>query len=81
PMTVNEIKAVLFDVLLGGVSALSSALCFIIYNVAKNPEILGKIHKEIEQVIGLDPDTEITHENLKKCHYLEALIKEAMRHT
>ncbi|CAG8538200.1 2516_t:CDS:2, partial [Scutellospora calospora] len=52
PMTNNEIKACLWDILLAGVDSTGNSLSFLIYNIAKNPEFLVNIHKEIKKVFG-----------------------------
>ncbi|CAG8549259.1 670_t:CDS:2 [Dentiscutata erythropus] len=80
PMKAYEIKAILWDILMAGVDTTGNTFSFLVYNVAKNPKILAKIHKEIEQVFGLDPNNEFTLEKLENCRYIEALVKESLRH-
>ncbi|CAG8735123.1 6350_t:CDS:2, partial [Racocetra persica] len=56
-------------------------LSFLLYNILKNPKVIAKIHKEIDEVFGPDPTIELTFEKLENCHYIDALIKESLRHT
>ncbi|CAG8771490.1 8683_t:CDS:2, partial [Dentiscutata erythropus] len=80
PITAYEVNAILWDVLLAGIGSTNDAFCFVVYNIAKNPEILIKIRKEIDEVFGSDFNDYFTIEKLINCRYTEAVIKESMRY-
>ncbi|CAG8749972.1 19875_t:CDS:2, partial [Racocetra fulgida] len=81
PMNNDEIRSNLAEVTAAFIETTASALSFLIYNVAKNPSILKNIHEEIFKVFGSDINSVVTYDNLEKCHYITALIKETLRHT
>ncbi|RIB08604.1 cytochrome P450, partial [Gigaspora rosea] len=81
PMNDSEIKAILAEVLAASIESTVSAVCLLVYNVAKNPKVLEKIRAEILNVFGLDENIIITYENLERCHYIEAVINESLRYS
>ncbi|RIB22002.1 cytochrome P450 [Gigaspora rosea] len=76
PITVIFIT---WDILLGGTDSTGNAFSFLLYYIAKNPNVLVKIRKEIDEVFGPDQNVEFTLEKLDKCHYIEASVKESLR--
>ncbi|KAK9772818.1 putative Cytochrome P450 [Seiridium cardinale] len=61
-----------------------SALCWVLYEIHKNPGILGQIHTEHDQVLGSDPGqaTEVLSKQphtLNDLRYTTAVIKESLR--
>ncbi|CAG8788083.1 1546_t:CDS:2, partial [Dentiscutata erythropus] len=80
PITVYEVNAVLWDVLLGGIGSTKDVFAFMAYNVAKNPKILNKIRKEIDEVFGSNLNDYFSIEKLINCRYIEAVVKESMRY-
>ncbi|CAG8748303.1 21609_t:CDS:2, partial [Dentiscutata erythropus] len=80
PMNDIEIKALLAEAIAASVETVSSAVCFLVYNVAKNPKVLEKIRAEILDVFGPDKNSTITYENLERCHYIDAVVNESMRY-
>ncbi|CAG8511441.1 16657_t:CDS:2 [Dentiscutata erythropus] len=81
PMDNEEIRINLAEITSTFIETTSSSLYFLIYNVAKNPSILEKIRKEITEIFSSGTNKVVTYENLDKCHYIAALIKEILRHT
>ncbi|CAG8674850.1 21275_t:CDS:2, partial [Dentiscutata erythropus] len=79
PITTKEVTVLTFEMLLVGTDTTGNAISFLFYYIAKNPNVLAKIHKEIDEVFGPDSNVEITFEKLEKCHYIEATIKESLR--
>ncbi|CAG8853420.1 19403_t:CDS:2, partial [Gigaspora margarita] len=59
----------------------ASGLCFIAYNIAKNPLTLEKLRAEILKIFGSDTTSMITYEDLERCRYIDALVKEMLRHS
>ncbi|CAG8787969.1 4505_t:CDS:2, partial [Racocetra persica] len=78
-LTTEEVCVLTWDTLLAGTEATGNALCFLIYFVAKNPNVLAKIHKEIDEVFGSDPNVDFALEKLDNCHYIDAVVKESLR--
>ncbi|CAG8521116.1 1158_t:CDS:2 [Gigaspora margarita] len=79
PITTKEVIFITWDILLGGTDSTGNAFSFLLYHIAKNPNVLVKIRKEIDEVFGPDPNVEFTLEKLDKCHYIEASVKESLR--
>jgi cytochrome P450 len=48
------------------------------YNLAKNPEVQDRLHKEVTSV--LKPGEIATPTTINKMHYLKACIKETLRY-
>ncbi|CAG8504857.1 18208_t:CDS:10 [Dentiscutata erythropus] len=81
PMNDDEIESNLAESFSASIETTSSAFCFLIYTIAKNPSILGKLCAEILKIFGSDTNSMITHEALEKCLYVDALVKEILRHS
>ncbi|CAG8626803.1 7047_t:CDS:2 [Dentiscutata erythropus] len=79
PITAKEVTALTWDILLAGTDSTGNAFSFLLYYIAKNPNVLAKIHKEIDEIFGPDSNIEFTLEKLDNCHYIEATIKESLR--
>ncbi|CAG8523267.1 5196_t:CDS:2, partial [Dentiscutata heterogama] len=80
PITTYEVNAVLWDVLLGGIGSTKDVFSFMAYNVAKNPKILNKIRKEIDEVFGFNLNDYFSIDKIINCRYIEAVVKESMRY-
>ncbi|KAF0560064.1 cytochrome P450 [Gigaspora margarita] len=81
PMDDVEIETNLAETTAASIETTASGLCFIAYNIAKNPLTLEKLRAEILKVFGSDTTTIITYEDLEKCRYIDALVKEMLRHS
>jgi len=55
----------------------ANSLCFISHLLATNPAALGRLHEEIQVVLGARQT--ITADDLAKLHYTKCVIKEALR--
>ncbi|CAG8822139.1 20136_t:CDS:2, partial [Gigaspora margarita] len=77
PITAKEITVLTWDILLASTDTTGNAFNVLLYYIAKNPNVLAKIRKEIDEVFSPDPNVEFT---LDKCHYIEASIKESLHH-
>ncbi|CAG8790212.1 10482_t:CDS:2, partial [Dentiscutata erythropus] len=81
PMNDDEIMVNLAEITAASIDTTSSAFCFLIYNVVKNPSILKELRAQILEVFGSNTNSKITYEDLERCHYIDALIKETLRHS
>ncbi|KAL5810986.1 hypothetical protein ACOSQ4_027554 [Xanthoceras sorbifolium] len=78
-LTMNQVKALLLDIFLGGTHTSSSTIEWVMAELLKNPEtILRKACKELEEVVGNDKIVEEFH--IPKLHYLNAILKETLRY-
>lgn len=57
----------------------TSAMTFTVYRLALNPEIQEHAYKEVRSLLGPDPDTPCTYNDLQEMKYLEMVIKEASK--
>ncbi|KAF5288601.1 hypothetical protein FQA39_LY15380 [Lamprigera yunnana] len=55
------------------------AVTFAILCLAENPEVQGKVIKELDEILGKDKDKNITLQNIQSMTYLDAVIKEVLR--
>lgn len=55
------------------------ALCFLMYNLAKNPEKQEKLREEIASIVR--PGKELFHSEVNNSSYLRSCIKESFRLT
>ena len=55
----------------------SNTILWLLYNLARFPDVQEKLYQEVEGVMGKDGD--VTAENLAKLPYLKACLKDSMR--
>ncbi|KAJ5193525.1 cytochrome P450 [Penicillium cf. viridicatum] len=72
----ENIRFNLVTFLVAGHETTSDTLCFLYYNLLKNPETLIKAQQEVDKVVG---DSVPTVEHLPSLLYLDACIKETLR--
>ncbi|XVE65010.1 hypothetical protein DITRI_Ditri07aG0147500 [Diplodiscus trichospermus] len=77
PMTLNHIKVLLMDMVVGGSDTSSNSIEFTLAEVINKPEILRKAQQELDEVVGKDNIVEESHIN--KLPYLLAIMKESLR--
>lgn len=75
-LTFNEVAAQAFVFFLAAFETTSSAATFCLFELAKNPKIQEKVHKEIDKVISKQ---EITYDAIKSLKYLECCVLESLR--
>jgi len=68
----------LYTLLFGGHDTTSNSIVFIMMEVARHPEVLREIQKEIDAV-GLYTDQPFQIDDLAQLVYLDQVIKEGMR--
>ncbi|GBB86620.1 hypothetical protein RclHR1_01300005 [Rhizophagus clarus] len=79
PMTDEEIRGNMRDAIAAGTEKTANSLSFIAYYLEHNPEIKEKLCQELYQVFGNDTTRPVTHEDLDKLKYTEAVIYEITR--
>ncbi|CAG8707020.1 5804_t:CDS:2, partial [Dentiscutata heterogama] len=76
PMSDEEVKAIMTEILTGGSFTTSNTMLYVIYYIAKYPEVQQKIVKEIESILGNNVNKEITLKDLDNMKYCDAVINE-----
>ncbi|KAK7039649.1 cytochrome P450 monooxygenase [Favolaschia claudopus] len=79
PMGRPELTAEALTLLIAGSDTTSNSTCAIIYHLAKNPEKQAKLHKELDEQLGLEDELVANAEQVKRLPYLDACINEALR--
>ncbi|CAG8515079.1 1851_t:CDS:2 [Paraglomus brasilianum] len=79
PLTDEEIGNCFIDITSGGIDTSSNLICSIIYCIVKHPEVKKRLRFELDTVLGTDPVRIISHEDLNKLEYTEAVIQEVSR--
>lgn len=74
----NLFKIFIFFKILKGFETSSSTLSFCLFELARHPEILKKLHDEIDEVLSTSPEG-FTYENLWQMKYLDCCINETLR--
>ncbi|XP_078165716.1 desmethyl-deoxy-podophyllotoxin synthase-like isoform X1 [Carex rostrata] len=74
PITIDNIKAIIFDVFLGGTDSSSTIITWAMAELIKHPDLMAKAQTEIRQA-AID-NTNIDENTLG---YLQCVIKETMR--
>ncbi|XVF70850.1 hypothetical protein PTKIN_Ptkin11bG0195200 [Pterospermum kingtungense] len=77
PLTTDNIKAVLVDILIAGTETSSTTLEWTMSEVMKNPRVLQKVQTEVRQVFERMGD--VNESNLHELKYLKLIIKETLR--
>jgi len=76
-LTDTEVIANVTELLLGGVDTTSNTLVWVLYNLARYPEHLRQLEKEVDEVIG--PDATPTVKAIHKMPFLKNCVKETLR--
>lgn len=72
-LTIEECAAQSYLFYLAGFDTSSSALTYCLYELVRNPELLRKVQKEIDETLGRHND-EISYEAIQEMKYLELCI-------
>lgn len=78
PLTDMDIREEVDTFMFAGHDTTSNAISFVLYNVAKYPDIQRKLHEEIVNELG-DFDRTTTLKELNNLHYMDLVIKETLR--
>ncbi|KAM3399570.1 hypothetical protein ACQJBY_004772 [Aegilops geniculata] len=77
PLTMNNIKAVVFDLLAGGTETTSTTLQWAMAELMRNPSIMTRAQDEVRGAFM--GQNKVTEECLGELSYLQCIIKETLR--
>lgn len=78
-MSDEEIREELDTMILGAHDTTKSTFTFIMYNLAKFPEVQQRVFDEVKAFLEHDPKRELNEKVLANFPYLDAVIKETLR--
>ncbi|GKV25303.1 hypothetical protein SLEP1_g34761 [Rubroshorea leprosula] len=73
----DNIKAIILDMLVGGMDTSATAIEWTLSELIKHPRVMKKVQKELEEVIGLK--RMVKESDLGSLEYLDMVVKETMR--
>ncbi|KAL8475026.1 hypothetical protein ACS0TY_031448 [Phlomoides rotata] len=73
----RHVKAVLLDMLAASMDTAASTVEWVLSELLKNPKIMNKLQKELDELVGLDRRVE--ESDLDRLEYLDMVIKESFR--
>ncbi|XVE57740.1 hypothetical protein DITRI_Ditri04bG0113900 [Diplodiscus trichospermus] len=76
-ITMNQLKALLMDVVVGGTDTTSTMMEWTMAELMQHPEEMEKVKKEIAEVVG--PNSAVDEVHLPNLRYLDAVVKETFR--
>lgn len=79
PLSNRDIREEVDTFMFEGHDTTTSGISFILYLIAKHPEVQKKLIEEIREVIGNDTTKPLTQQMLNNLHYLDVVIKESLR--
>ncbi|KAF0343276.1 cytochrome P450 [Gigaspora margarita] len=79
PMTDEEIRYCIFEVIGGGIDTTAHSTSFLIHYLCKNPEKKAKVYAEIDNIFKGDKTRPVTYDDIEKLVYVEAAAKESSR--
>ncbi|OMO59093.1 Cytochrome P450 [Corchorus capsularis] len=77
PLTTDNIKAVILDILATGTDTSSTTIVWAMAEMMKNPRVMEKAQAEVRQIF--DRTGEVNESNIHKSKYLNLVIKETLR--
>ncbi|XP_010552112.1 PREDICTED: cytochrome P450 93A3-like [Tarenaya hassleriana] len=77
PLSITHVKALLMDMVLGGSETSSSTMEFAMAELITKPELMKRVQRELDGVVGKDNIVEESH--IAKLPYLLAVMKETLR--
>ncbi|CAI9093806.1 OLC1v1029386C1 [Oldenlandia corymbosa var. corymbosa] len=77
PLTMDHVKSMLVDMVVGGTETTSNTVEFTMAEMMNKPEIMKKAQQELDSVVGEGNVVEESH--IQKLPYLHAVMKEALR--
>ncbi|KAF3656834.1 putative cytochrome 71A2-like [Capsicum annuum] len=72
-----NIKAILLDMLFAVMDTTASSVEWILTELLRHPEVMKKLRKELQEVVGLERMVE--ESDLENLNYLDMVVKECMR--
>lgn len=79
PLTNEEIREEVDTFMFAGHDTTASAITFLLYVMAKYPEVQQKVYEEAVSVLGDSIETPITLSALNDLKYLDLVVKESLR--
>nr|QUN00509.1 cytochrome P450 84A127 [Tripterygium wilfordii] len=76
-LTKENMKAIIMDVMFGGVETVASIIEWALAELIKSPDDLKRIQQELTEVVGLNRQVEEAH--LEKLTFLKFALKETLR--
>ncbi|XDV35217.1 hypothetical protein PO909_005208 [Leuciscus waleckii] len=76
-LTKKELYAATTELQVGGVETTANSMCWVIFNLSRNPCAQAKLLKEIQDVVPAGKPPRAEH--IKNMPYLKACLKESMR--
>ncbi|KAF3448402.1 hypothetical protein FNV43_RR09115 [Rhamnella rubrinervis] len=77
PLTMNHLKALLGDMVVGGSDTSSKTMEFAMAEIMNQPKVMNRIQQELDAVIGKHNLVEESH--IHQLPYLQAVVKETLR--
>ncbi|KAK8520860.1 hypothetical protein V6N12_004786 [Hibiscus sabdariffa] len=77
PLTMDLIKALILDMVVGASDTSSNSIEFTMAEIINKPEVMIKAQQELDEVVGKDNLVEESH--IHKLSYLLAIMKESLR--
>ncbi|VYS62401.1 unnamed protein product [Arabidopsis thaliana] len=77
PITMNHVKAVLMDMVVGGTESSTNTIEFVMAELISNPELMRRAQQELDEVVGKDNIVEESH--ITSLPYILAVLKETLR--
>ncbi|CAN8246145.1 unnamed protein product [Cochlearia groenlandica] len=76
-LTMNDVKALLVDMVLGGTDTSLHVMEFTMAELLNNPDVMKRAREELDKVVGKDKVVEESH--IPKLPYILAVMKETLR--
>ncbi|XP_058227454.1 cytochrome P450 736A117-like isoform X3 [Rhododendron vialii] len=77
PVHKDTIKAVLMDMLGGGTDTTATSLVWTMTELLRHPKVMKKLQNEVREIARGKPN--VSEDDLGRMHYLNAVVKEALR--
>jgi len=78
-LSTRDIQEEVDNFMFAGHDTTTSAIEFMLFNLAKHPEIQKKVYDEIVEVMGPDSSEPVTLSRLNNLNYMDLVIKECLR--
>uniref|UniRef100_A0A7N0VBQ1 Cytochrome P450 n=1 Tax=Kalanchoe fedtschenkoi TaxID=63787 RepID=A0A7N0VBQ1_KALFE len=76
-LTRSDMRAIVLDMFLAGVTSTATSMEWTMAELAKNPSIMKKVQEEVRSVVG--GKSEIQESDISQMKYLKCVIKEELR--
>jgi len=78
-LSAENVRHQILTFLTAGHETTSGTLSFVLYYLARNPDVLRQAQEECDAILGDDPGAEPTFEQVAKFRYVRRVIDEALR--